>query len=111
MEQLPNAENAIVPQPKITRYLLDLTSEHGEPKARFFLAFGFTIELWHIMAEALKEHALSHPVSDTRTTPFGINYVIEGKLRTPDKRNPEIRSIWQIKTNDKIPYFVTAYPK
>jgi len=40
-------------------------------------------ELWQILAEALKKHALENEVSKTENTPFGIRYVIEGELETP----------------------------
>ena len=34
----------------------------------------------------------------------------EGALRTPDGRNPLIRTIWMIKLNETAPRFVTATP-
>jgi len=37
--KLPNADQAVVPETKITRYLLDLTSPKGKSKAVFFRAF------------------------------------------------------------------------
>lgn len=37
MARLPNGDKALVPQAKITRYLLDLTSKQGRTKAQFFL--------------------------------------------------------------------------
>lgn len=40
--KLPNAELAIVPEQKITLYLLDPTHPVGGSKASFFLRFGFT---------------------------------------------------------------------
>ncbi|HRF96703.1 MAG TPA: hypothetical protein PLZ51_15960, partial [Aggregatilineales bacterium] len=42
--------------------------------------------------------------------PFGINYVIEGMLMTPDGRNPQVRVIWTIDVNSDIPRLVSAYP-
>jgi hypothetical protein len=48
--KLPNHENAVVPEAKIIKYLLSLDSENGKAKARFFLAFGFTIEEWEVIA-------------------------------------------------------------
>jgi len=111
MSKLPNHEQCIVPEAKITRYLLDLSSENGRSKARFFLAFGFTIEAWQIMADALKQHAAEYEVTAALMREiFGINYVIEGTLITPDGRNPKVRSIWTIESGDDIPRFVSAYP-
>jgi hypothetical protein len=53
MNKLPNIEKAVVAEAKIVHYLLDLSSENGKAKARFFLAFVFTIDLWQIMAQSL----------------------------------------------------------
>lgn len=55
--KLPNHEACVVPEAKIVRYLLDLEHKDGGSKAEFFLAFGFTIEVWEVRANALKQHA------------------------------------------------------
>lgn len=109
--KLPNRKKAYIPEAKIVNYLLDLTNENGRPKARFFLAFGFTIETWEVMAQALKEHANYHEVTKIeQRPPFGVHYVIEGTLSTPDGRNPAVRVIWIIDDGDTIPRLVSAYP-
>lgn len=110
MTTLPNAYSAIVPDAKITRYLLELTSADGESKARFFMTFGFTMEAWEQLAEALKQHARTHPVASTRHTSYGVNYIIEGPIESPNGRNPAIRSVWKIDNDSEVPSFVTAYP-
>jgi hypothetical protein len=87
--KLPNHERAIVAEPKIVGYLLNLASENGRAEARFSPAFGFTIEAWEVMAQALKQYASDHEVTRAEERPpFGVHYVIEGTLRTPDGRSP-----------------------
>lgn len=109
--KLPNLERAVVAEPKIVRYLLDLSSENGAPKARFFLAFGFTIESWEVMAQALKKHAADNDVANVEPRPpFGLHYVVEGTLMTPDGRNPAVRVIWSIDDGEEIPRLISAYP-
>lgn len=110
MGKLPNGDRAIVPEAKITRYLLDLTSKEGKAKARFFIAFGFTRDAWEMLAEALKQHALAHAVASTRKTAYGIHYNVEGELQTPDARNHQVRSVWKIGMGETVPALVTAYP-
>lgn len=93
------------------RYLLDLSSENGRAKARFFLSFGFTIDEWRVMARALQQHASDHEVTKTdERPPFGMHYIIEGALHTPDGRNPAVRVVWIIDEGDDIPRLVSAYP-
>ena len=110
MIKLPNGDRAIVPEAKITRYLLDLTSKRGQPKAQFFIAFGFTMEAWELLATALRQHALAHDIASTRETSYGVHYSIEGELQTPDQRNPQVRSVWKIEKGETVPALVTAYP-
>lgn len=111
MAKLPNYDKCIIPEAKITKYLLNLESEFGKSKARFFLAFGFTLEAWTVMADALKQHAATYDVSETIVRDrFGINYVVEGTLTTPDRRNPQVRVIWAIDRGNDIPRLVSAYP-
>ena len=108
--KLPNADLAVVVQPKITRYLLDPTSPKGKGKALFFRAFGFRIEAWEVMAEALKQHATAHEVASTEADEHGIRYAVEGTLNTPDDRNPMVRTVWIIREGESIPSLVSAYP-
>ena len=111
MNKLPNVERCHIAQAKLTKYLLNLESENGKSKARFFLAFGFRTDQWAVLADALKRHAVTHEVRKTvlRET-FGVNYVIEGTLITPDGRNPQVRVIWTIDRGDDVPRLVSAYP-
>jgi hypothetical protein len=109
--QLPNRNKAHIPQAKIVRYLLDLTNDNGKSKAEFFLAFGFSPAAWQVMAQALIQHAHEHPVAKVEERPpFGIHYVIEGTLHTPDGRNPRARVVWIIDEGDDVPRLVSAYP-
>jgi hypothetical protein len=109
--KLPNYEFAIVAEAKIVAYLLNLESENGAPKARFFMAFGFTIEAWENLAKALLQHASIHDVAKIESRPpFGVHYVVEGTLQTPDGRNPAVRVIWSIDTDRTIPRLISAYP-
>ncbi|MDY7020780.1 MAG: hypothetical protein SWJ54_05370 [Cyanobacteriota bacterium] len=62
------------------------------------------------MATALINHVTNHELAKIEVSPFGMRYVIEGELITPDNRNPEVRSVWFIAIGEDIPKFVTAYP-
>ena len=109
--QLPNARNAVVPEAKITQYLLNFQHPKGKDKAEFFTRFGFSLAEWQILRDALLTHARVYEVTSTREVYDGTNYSLHGALSTPDGRNPLIRTVWIIREGQNIPSFVTAYPK
>jgi hypothetical protein len=107
---LPNAAEALVPQEKITGYLLSETHRDGRQKTAFFKLFGFTAESWEVLAVALRRHAVENAVVRIEDSPFGTRYVIEGSLATPDGRSTHLRSVWFIETRAAIPRLATACP-
>jgi hypothetical protein len=92
--KLPNAHLAIVPEKKITLYLLNPAHPVGGSKAAFFLRFGFTIAEWRRLAEALLRHAREHEVVETEPTRRGIRYAVDGPLLAPDGTVLNVRSAW-----------------
>jgi len=108
--KLPHHEDAVVPQAKITGYLLSPTHRDGRSKADFFTRFGFSADSWEELATALLRHAAEHEVTRIEDSPFGTRYVVEGALPAPDGRAPLLCSVWFIETGEQIPRFVTAYP-
>lgn len=108
--KLPNLENAFVRPEKITQYLLSENHPVGRHKAKFFLSFGFSLSFWRQLETALLQHAARHEVAQIETTPFGVSYVIDGLLLTPDERAPPVRTVWFIEIGQTTPYFVTAHP-
>lgn len=108
--KLPHAEHSIVEQEKIVDYLLNLTHRHGASKARFFLEFGFRLDQWEQLADALREHGQAHAVAKTKQTPFGPRYELDGQLSTPDGQNPRLRSVWQLDHGHTAPRLITAHP-
>lgn len=108
--KLPNADLAIVPERKVTDYLLSDIHPDGRGKARFFAGHGFTSSDWRALADALRLHAAEHPVAVAAETAFGVRYVVVGILPTPDGRGPTVRTVWFIEHGEEIPRLVTAYP-
>jgi hypothetical protein len=110
--QLPYAEEARVPKAKITEFLLDPEHEYAGPRAAFFIERGFRVEAWELLAEALREHAVSHDVAETADRKGGTNYVIEGRLRIPGggRTNLPVRTVWKIDMGSWRPRLITAHP-
>lgn len=108
--KLPNYDKAEIPATEIRGYLLSLNHPDSCAKARFFMSFGFTPEYWRRLADALREHAAANNVAQQKQAPFGVKWVVEGPLLTPDGSNPMVRAVWFVPTGGSFPRFVTAYP-
>ena len=108
--KLPNAELATVPEPKVTRYLLNPAHPAGASKAVFFLRFGFTVGEWTRLAEALSRHARDNEVVETGETRHGTRFAVDGPLIAPDGTVLRVRSAWYIDPGSAVPRFVTAHP-
>ena len=108
--RLPNPDNLVVERGKVVEYLLNPAHPYGASKARFFVEFGFCIEQWEQLAEALREHGRRHEVAGVRETGFGPRYTVEGELSTPCGRRPRVRSVWQVDEGAIAPRLITAHP-
>lgn len=107
---VPNLDAAVVPAAKIIDYLLSDSHPDGKHKAKFFKAFGFAADNWQALEMAVRQHAADHEVAKVEPSPFGVRYVVEGIMKTPDGRTPFVRSVWFVKNDEDITRFVSAYP-
>lgn len=99
--ELPNLNNALIEESKITAYLL--SEENSGGKSAFFAAFGFTVETWERLRDALQHHIATHEVLRISETIHGVKYIIEGEMQMPDGRSPLVRSVWIIDTGQDAP--------
>lgn len=104
---LPNAGQALVDQDKIIGYLLSPQHRFGVSKARFFAQFGFRVEEWTILRDALREHGRKNEASKVKETGFGSRYEVE--LFCPDGRRPRMRTVWQVDEGRIAPRLITPY--
>jgi len=107
---LPNREQAYIPEPKLSKYVLSETHAVGKAKAKYFRSLGYTEANANELADALLMIAKSEGVSKKVTTPYGTKYIVEGELVTPSGTTARIRTVWVVEPHDKRPRFVTAYP-
>jgi hypothetical protein len=108
--KLPNAEKAKVDREKVTGYLLCTSHSDGANKAAFFSRYGFTAGAWEVLAEALQDHGRSHPVCGSVPSAYGTRYSVDGPLKSPDGRNPKVRTVWIAERGSETPRLITAYP-
>ena len=107
---MPNADTAWITREKITEYLLSSTHPEGRSKAEFFHRLGFRIERWQVLEAALLDHGRTGTAVDQMPAPFGLHYVVEGPLGTPDGRSSLIRTVWIVERGQTAPRLITAYP-
>lgn len=108
--KLPYRKSTYIPKAKLTEYLLSETHPVGSSKARFFRGLGFNKTNIDKFTESLLRISQENDVKETRNSLYGINYVIDGKMETPNGGMATITTVWFIKTGQKRPRFVTAYP-
>lgn len=104
--KLPSAEQAVVPDSKLTDYLLNPTHPEGRSKARFFLGLGFRRE----EPEALRRALLQNAEMRETVHAFGRKFVGAGSLNTPGGGQVDVVTVWVLRDNLPPPVLVTAYP-
>lgn len=109
-QELPNAACAVVEEKKIVEYLLNLAHPDGGPKAKFFLARGFSAPAWKTMRDSLTAQGRDNRVTKVTRMQWGTRYQVDCNCPTPDGVNPCIRSVWEIGLESLCPRLLTAYP-
>lgn len=99
----------VVPDAKITEYLLNVDHTDGGPKARYFLSHGFSLEKPEPFIEALFQHCIKAHLKHTLANEFTVKYVYEGPFMLRDGGRPIVRSVWQLTFNGLWQSLVTAY--
>lgn len=100
----------ILPEAKISRYLLDTEHPKGGPKARFLSAFGFHRDHPDAFVAALLAHADQHEIISERVLVEGVTRVIRGAITTPDRRDPIVDVVWFQFAGESAQRLATAYP-
>jgi hypothetical protein len=104
---LPNAVNAVIPDSKLSGYLLNSDHEVGGPKCRFLRRFGYKAGDTIILRHALESHATDNQAEFRGETEYGAKWAVRGRIQTPDGRDPYVTSIWQIDHGKDEPKFIT----
>ena len=96
---LPNGENAIVEERKLSDYLLSETHPVGRAKARYFRKLGFSNKNAKEFKDILLRIANSTPVSQQLNTTYGTKYIITAEIPTSSDKTYTIITIWIIEKN------------
>jgi hypothetical protein len=108
--ELPNGDEASVPDRKLREYLLSETHPVGKAKARFWRSNGFDDHNLEALREALIAIARSGEMVAALPSPHGVKYVVEGMLYTPLDSSVRVQTVWIVESGQVIPRLVPAYP-
>ena len=100
-----------IPRAKITKYLLDSTSEQGASKARFFIEIcGFSPDEPAALAEALRRHPRTAVRMKTRLTTYApqVDYICE--IDTPARGRMCVVTAWKVLKDGTTLQLITARP-
>jgi hypothetical protein len=101
-------ENAVIPDAKITHYLLVLKARND--KAKFLAQAGFTQECPDALKAALKNQAASNEAIEDRSNEYGTFYQVIGNLVGPNGMSLPVVTIWLRRQIDGKFQFVTLKP-
>jgi hypothetical protein len=108
--KLPNSENAFIAPEKLTDYLLSEFHPGGKSKAKFFRPAGFSEINASLLKKSLLKIAKTQHIKNITESIHGIKYIIDGKIKTLNRKNVKVRTVWILEPNQNAPRFVTAYP-
>jgi hypothetical protein len=106
---IPSATEATAAIEKVRDYLLNPEHPDGGFKAAWFQSLGYTRDRWHELARDLLALAATCEQFATVRTPFGVKYVVKGRIGRGSHRSANVLVVW-IGEADRPPRLVTAYP-
>ena len=106
---IPNATEATAATEKVRDYLLNPEHPDGGSKATWFQSLGYGRDRWHELAMDLLALAATCEEFATVRTPFGVKYVVKGRIGRGSHRSASVLAVWIVE-GDRPPRLVTAYP-
>lgn len=107
--KLPNPEEAVVSEQKLSGYCLNPNHADGQHKARVFKsALNLDINCLEELKLALLDATKNYQAIADSQNQYGQKYVIDFPFSRSDK-TATIRSVWIVKYNEKFPRLVTCY--
>ena len=106
---IPNANQATAATEKVRDYLLNPEHPDGGSKAAWFQSLGYARDRWQELASDLLALAATSEQFAIVRTPFGVKYVVKGKIGRKSHHSAGVLAVWIVEA-DRPPRLVTAYP-
>jgi hypothetical protein len=100
--------NAIIPEPKLTQYLLVLRARND--KSKFLAQGGFTLDTATELELAIRQLIAENEAVEDRTDRFGTFYEVKGWLKGINGIDLGVVTIWLHESVDKQFRFITLIP-
>lgn len=101
--------DAIIPDEKLTRYLL--VPREQDDKSKFLAKAGFTADNPEQLKLAIQQLADQVDALEDRSNEYGIFYRVEGQLTGINDTNLSVITIWLNRKVDGKFQFITLKPK
>lgn len=109
--KLPNADNAILPELKFTKYLFDPNNKRGYAKGKAFAdRLGYGMHNWMKLQESIKRSAALFPAQYLDNNGYGDRYVQKMILYSENGKPANVIVAW-IKKEDGSTCLTSAYIK
>ncbi|MBW4679385.1 MAG: hypothetical protein KME19_04625 [Microcoleus vaginatus WJT46-NPBG5] len=107
--KLPNPEQAIIDEDKLSGYCLNLRHSEGQHKARVFQSvLGIGIEEADELRAALLQAIQTTDAVLAQPSPYGHKYKVDFLMARQDK-SAIVRSIWIVRNNEDFPRLITCF--
>lgn len=111
MPKLPYRKKAQVEIKKLEEYCLNPNHQRGKHKAKVFNSvLGFTRKDALVLKKYLLDAAFNQDAIEIFSDSFGKRYYIDFQINHENK-SAIIRSIWILKSKEKVPKLITCYIK
>jgi len=99
---------AIIPDQKITQYLLVFKQRND--KSKYLNQAGFRLENWEQLKTAIQIIIQENEAIEDITDEYGTYYQVIGELKGINNRKLPVITIWQKRKVDNKFYFITLKP-
>lgn len=107
--KLPNAEQAVVEEQKLSDYCLNQNHANGKHKAYVFQsALGIGLAEAEELRKALLHAVQSYEAQLHKSNQYGQKYIIDFPL-IRDEKQAMIRSVWIVRYEENFPRLVSCY--
>lgn len=110
--QLPNFNNAVFVEQKLTKYALDPESARGKHKARVFKsALGYDLTNWQDLYDQVLAKVGQYEATERGDKGHGQTYQVVIPINGPNGKTVDVKTGWIIDTGKTIPRLTTILVK